>query len=143
MADSNKSTLRQDDQYVAHLVRHSKSRRGKLLSGDKYFNPQSVGLVWVNPSDRVFTLNGSQVAVTSLSWSDLFDTGSVWAIDFTISSYVAGQVVISNTEYTSSAITANGNYLIELVNSQDFDLSFSANDLFNGSITINTIKRLS
>lgn len=139
----NNPKLRNDDQYVAHLVRHSKSRRGKVLSGDKYFDPQTIGLVWLNPSDRVFSLDGTQVAPTALTWTDVFDKGSTWTIDFTVSSYIAGNVVFSNSEDTSAAIVANGDYSIELVNAEDFDLILTADALFNGVITISTIKRLS
>lgn len=135
--------LRNDDQYVAHLVRHSKSRRGKILSGDKYFAPQTVGLVWLNPSDRVFSLNGSQLASTALTWTNIFDKGSIWTINFSVSSYVTGNIVFSNSESTSAAITANGDHSIELTNYEDLDLLLTADALFNGVVTISTIKRLS
>lgn len=135
--------LRNDDQYVAHLVRNSRSRRGKVLSGDKYFDPQTIGLVWLNPSDRVFSLDGSQVAPTALTWSNVFDEASIWVIDLNVSSYVAGEIIFSNSEDSVAAITANGDHSIELDNYEDFDLLLTANALFDGIVTISTIKRLS
>ena len=135
--------LRNDEQYVSHLVRNSRSRRGKLLSGDKYFDPQTIGLVWVDAGGRLFTINGTQVADTSIVWNGLFDEASTWIIDFTVSSYIAGSVTVGNTEDASAAITANGNYSIELSNYEDFTLSLTANSTFNGAVTINTVKRVS
>lgn len=130
--------IRNDDPYVAHLVRHSKSRRGKLLSGDKYFNPQTIGLVWTNPSDRVYSINGTQVADSLITWTNLFDESSLWFIDVTISSYVAGSLDIGG-----SAITANGTYTVEIDNADNLDLVFTANTTLNATVTINTVKRLS
>ena len=72
-----------------------------------------------------------------------FDKGSIWTIDFSVSSYVAGNIVFSNSEDTTVAITANGDYSIELTNYEDLDLLLTADALFNGVVTISTIKRLS
>lgn len=137
------ATMRNDLAFNAYLARSSKSRRGKLSSADKYFSPQTIGLVWTNPSGRTYSLDGTQTAPTSLTWSSLFDIAATWTISITVSSYVAGSFTVGNSEDSSAAINANGDYSIELVNYEDFDLLITADAAFNGSVTINTIKRLS
>lgn len=132
--------FRIDDQCVAYLVENSRLKRGLILSGDKYLAPNTITSPWADAGSRTFTINGSQSETASITFAGLLNTSSKYIVDFTISSYSAGGLVIGNSDSASASIVANGNYEVTIKNIDDVNLLLSANSSFNGAITVNTIK---
>ena len=133
--------FRDDQVYVAHLVNNSRKRRNIKVSADMYKAP-TVNAPWIDAGGRVFTIDGSQVANTSLVFSSLLIAPSSYRIKFTISSYVAGNLFLDNADFQSANFSANGSYEIDVSTFADVDLNFTADISFNGSALIESVKRI-
>lgn len=133
--------FRDDQIYVAHLVRSSRERRDLRVSADMYKTP-TITAPWVDAGGQVFTIDGSQVSNTSLIFSSLLIAPSDYRILFSISSFSAGNLFLNNSDFQSENYSANGSYEIDFSTFADTDFNITADTDFIGQVKIDWIKRV-
>lgn len=130
-----------DNATIASNVRRSRVRRGLALGGDVYQTP-SLTAPWVTGSGRSFSINGTQISETNITFTGILATNQKWLIEFDVSGYTAGNLTVKNTASSLVAISANGSYSLEFENLSDIDLLFSADAGLVATVDIISIKRI-
>ena len=134
--------LRNDDKFVAHMVRQSRKRRNLKLSSDMYKAASSIAAPWIDNGGRNFSIDGTQLADTSILYSNILLAPSKYIVSLSVSSYVAGNLTVENTNSVSDTISADGDYQFEFTTFNDADLSLVSDLSFNGSVSFVSLKRI-
>ena len=137
----NNPKYRTDEPYLAFHVQRSRKNRGKVLGGNIYQEPKTVTLPWVQ-ADKLYSIDGTQIVNTPVIWGGLLQSQSTYQINFTVKTYVAGNVFFENINTTGDVFNAVGDYTIDFYTLDDSTLNLVGDTLFNGQVIINTIKRV-
>lgn len=107
-----------------------------------FIQPLTVESPWIQLSPVIFTIDGSQVATKSVTWSELFEIGLSYRIIGTIERYAAGTLDFNNTGNTTTPLSASGDFDIQIVITSDTGLTMDASSLLDADVVITQIKRV-
>ena len=118
---------------------HTQTKR--KARNNVYKQPDTLGS-WTQIAPDVFSIDGTQIGVESVTWSELFELGLSYRVIGTIERYVAGTLDFNNADNVTTPISGAVDFDIQLDISTDTSLSMDSDALLDADVVIKQIKRV-
>jgi len=102
--------------------------------------PTTVNAPWVDNGNGSFSIDGSQVAGTSIVWNNVLEDNGTYLAENIVTSSTAGGVRAENGDINLSFSSGNGTHTDSFTTITNNNINIQANSTFNGT-TIPSIKR--